>query len=175
MLNSIQRAMELDLPQVERAESCFWIASNYWERLKEIMKPGMFQNEKEEIDFFRNVKPQFTGRIEYFTILYEGLLFEPKDRDSALLFWNEEEKRLVRFRNKNETTISYYDSNDQYMDKEYFLRKNTDPEYILTARTYDADTRFRASQDTILASYLAYKMYNDFAAERIKDLVACPN
>ena len=63
MLRDIERCMQLELPEKERAESCFWIANNHWDKLKELIKGKAFKDESEEIEFFRNVKPQFTFYI----------------------------------------------------------------------------------------------------------------
>ena len=97
MLACIERCFDIDLPELEQAESCFWITSNYWNRLKELKSPLIFENEEDEIDFFKNVKPGFTGMIEYYTILYEGLLCEPEDPVNAIFYWTQELKRFSRF------------------------------------------------------------------------------
>src|SRR5258706_10983810 len=107
MLKDIQRCLQLDLPESENVEACFWIASDYWDKLKERIKNGIFNDEGDEIDFFRNVKPQFTSWMEYFMILSEGLLFVPEERLCAITYWEEEMKRFKRYCDKNHEFVSY--------------------------------------------------------------------
>jgi hypothetical protein len=168
--------MQLDLPETERVESSFWIASNYWDKLKAMMKGRdkkviEFKDDNEEIDFFRNVKPRFTCHIEYYAILSEALQFVPKDQKAVTHFWKEEYKRFGRFCSKNETFVSYYESGEQYGNSIYFLRENKQPGTFVTTVPYDADENLCSSHDRVLRSYLAHKMYNDYVRGRIKSLV----
>ena len=73
MIADIEKCMQVELAETAKVENCFWIANNYWEKLKALIDCKGFKNENEEIDFFRNVKPQFTCYKEYFTILSEAI------------------------------------------------------------------------------------------------------
>jgi hypothetical protein len=171
MINEIVRSMQLEIPLEERAESCFWIASNYWDKLKEIMKDKTFKDDSEEVDFFRNVKPRFTCQIEYFAILCEALQFVPKEPKAALHFWEQESNRFFRFCNKNETFVTYYESGEQCGNSIYFLRENKQTNAAVIMVPYDADEDLCSSHDRVLRSYLAHKMYNEYVRGRIKLLV----
>jgi hypothetical protein len=108
MLQDIERCLQLELPEKERIENCFWIAINYWEKLKDAVKCKGFKGEKDEIDFFRNVKPHFTSEIDYYVLLSEGLLFVPKLRESAIEYWADESRRFKRICDNNNEIVSYY-------------------------------------------------------------------
>lgn len=168
MIHDIVRCMQLELSEEERVESCFWIANNYWEKLKEMVKSKKFNNDTDEVDFFRNVKPQFTCHIEYYSILYEALQFAPGDEKAALCFWEEEYKRFSRFCSRNETFVSYYENGDKYGDSIYFLRENKQPGSVVTTIPYDADAELCASHDRVLRSYLAHKKYNEYVKMRLE-------
>lgn len=171
LVHDIVRCMQLELPEQERIESSFWIANNYWDKLKEIIKNKTFKDNSEEVDFFRNVKPHFTCHIEYYAILTEALQFVPNDEKAAQSFWEEENKRFARFCSKNETFVSYYESGDRYRDINYFIRENVKPGANVTTAPYDMDITLCTSQDRTLRSYLAHKMYNDYVKDKIKSLV----
>jgi hypothetical protein len=172
MLQDIERCMQLELPERENAESCFWIANNYWDKLKEVMKRKPFRDESEEIEFFRNVKPQFTCYIEYFVILSEALMFIPAERLCAVDYWEDELKRFKRFCDKNYEFVIYYESGKRYHDSIYFLRKNTQgSKFVLSAPVYDVDIAFCTSHDQIVRSYLAYKKFHEYAKQRIEMLL----
>jgi hypothetical protein len=197
MIYDIVRCMQLELPETERVESCFWIASNYWDKLKAMMKGRNskiieFKDDSEEVDFFRNVKPKFTCHIEYYAILSEALQFVPAPSElrsqpshglvapkggetiphkSVIEFWKEEYKRFGRFCSKNETFVNFYESGEQYGNCIYFLRENKQSGIPIAVVPYDADENLCSSHDRVLRSYLAHKMYNDYVKGRIKALV----
>ncbi len=164
----IDRCLQLDLPESERVESCCWIAHNYWQKLKELIKDREFKDESEEIDFFRNVKPQFTFYAEYFVILSEALMFVPKDIPSAIDYWQGEEKRFNRFCNKHQDFISYYENNQRHSDSAYFLRANVDPGFVSRVAIFGADTECCSNYDRNVSGYLAQKKYYEYVKQRIQ-------
>ena len=170
MLKDIERCWGLELPATERAEKCFWIAYDYADRLKAHVKDGLFNSESEEIDFFRNVKPQFTKYKEFYIILSESFMFVPDDHHSGIKFWEDELKRYKRFCEKNELFVSYYESGQRYHDSIYFARKHYDQRLGPMAPIYDMDIEYLTSYDPLVRSYEAHKMYFEFAKERKEEL-----
>lgn len=75
----------------------FWKARDYGTQLKELLKSLDFEDENEEADFFRNVKPKFACYIEYFLRISEALLFAPIDLDDAVVFWKKGKNRFQKF------------------------------------------------------------------------------
>jgi hypothetical protein len=164
MLRDMNFQMQQGLPEAKMVESCFWIGIDYWERLKK-MTAG-FRNEIAEINFFRNIKPQFTSHIEYFAILCEALLFIPPEQSEFISYWEEEAKRCYRFYNRHNNFILYYESGNHSMDNIYFLR-STGPGYSPKAAIYDQDSRFRTSYDPLLRSYLAHKKFEEYVIKKL--------
>ena len=56
------------------------------------------------------------------------------------------------------------------MDRIYFLRSSTSVSLEQTpkAAIYDMDTKFRTSHDPLLRSYLANKLYYDYASKKLE-------
>lgn len=171
MLWDINRCLKLPHPEKENAERCFWIAEKYWERLKELMKGRPFKDETDEIEFFRNVKPQFTSYIEFFVILSEALLFVPAERLNAISYWEEESQRFKRFCDKKNHFICYYESGNRQHDSNYFLRKSgEDLRFVPAAPVYDVDTMFCTTHDPLIRTYLAQKKFHDYVIKKIAEL-----
>lgn len=171
MLWDIKRCLKLPHPEMENAERCFWIARKYWEKLKELLKGRPFKDERDEIEFFRNVKPQFTCYIEYFVILSEALLFIPEERQCAITYWEEESNRLKRFCDRHHSFVQYYESGNRHQDNLYFLRKSgEDLKFVPAVPAYDMDIAFCSSHDQLVRSYLAYKKYYEYAIGRVEGL-----
>ena len=190
MIHDIVRCMQLELPEEERVESCFWIANNYWEKLKEIIKDKtspsgslsegeggfcFFESETDEIEFFRNVKPHFTCHIEYYAILSEALQFVPKPSTSSdqevVDFWKEESKRFERFCRKNHEFVNYHQEEKHECDSSFFLRKNNLYKTGQGIAIYDSDPEMHTSHDHVLRSYLAQKKYSEYVRGKIEELV----
>jgi hypothetical protein len=157
-----------------------------------MIKNGVFCNEKEEINFFRNVKPQFTCYIEFFILLSRGLLFMPANRpatrsinstiakeiatrlNDSTLFWEQEEKRFNFFCKKNENFINYYKCGQNSNDANYFLRKNNNCKYVPVTQVYDVDKNYRSANGHLIGMYLAHKLYNEYVRERLNGLKLLP-
>ena len=97
MLQDIQRTMEADLGESQKADSCFWIAIDYWDKLRAIVKQSGFSDDNDEINFFRNVKPRFTCHIEYMRLLSQAMLFVPAGKEDAINYWTREIERYKEF------------------------------------------------------------------------------
>ena len=56
MLQDIGKSWQLPLSEREKSESCFWIAHDYWGKLKKLVRLDCFKSEEEEIDFLADDK-----------------------------------------------------------------------------------------------------------------------
>lgn len=191
MLEDISRCLELEHPEKENVESCFWIAKNYWERLQISMTSRGFRTEAVEIAFYRNVKPKFASYIEYFSLLSEGLMFVPpwipfpeslegKIEETAWCrtwqesvndFWKQEEVRGKRFYNKNQEFIEYCENKCTHKDADYFLARNRPTGDSSQRRTHNRDTELFTVHEEILTTWEAYKLYSEYIKKKVSEPV----
>src|SRR4029079_2679872 len=75
LLKEMDECMEVDLPETDRFQNCFWICVKWNKNLKELALMNGFKSEAEEIEFFRYIKPRFTCFTEFFVIASEALWF----------------------------------------------------------------------------------------------------
>lgn len=151
-------------------ENCFWTASDYWGKLKNIVDHSFFECEGKEINFFRNIKPKFTSHIQFYTILAEVLMFVPEDPEDQFEFWNDELKRSKRFFEKHQEFVTYYETKCMHMDSVYFKRVNQDWVPMQQPAFYDADKKFCSSHDHLVRGILAHKMHHEYVRERLREL-----
>ncbi len=59
-------------------------------RLQKMIENYSFTDEEEERWFFKTLKPQFGGWVEYFTLIYTAELFIPEDPAKKIEYWNRE-------------------------------------------------------------------------------------
>ncbi|MBS1633989.1 MAG: RteC domain-containing protein [Bacteroidetes bacterium] len=148
-------------------ESCFWIASKYWEMLKKNIDKSFFEYEGKEINFFRNIKPKFTSQIQFYTMLAEVMLFVPEDIELKTIYWREEMKRYRRFCEKHKEFVDYYENKSVYLDSIYFVRVAPDWVPAQQPASYDADKHFCSSHDHLVRGLLANKMYYEYVREEL--------
>ena len=175
MLQDLRTTMELELDERQKAESGYIIAKGYWDKLKEIIKTRGLNNEKEEIDFFRNVKPRFTCHIEYMILLNAALLNVPSDTQDVINYWTREMNRVKDFYNKHIDFIVYYGRKDWHFNSTYFLKKSNKSGNTKPDHPYDADPEYFTSHDPLISSYLAYTMYSKYARKRLWALTRLKN
>lgn len=102
-------------------ECCFHLCKLAIADVSRMIATG-FGTEAEEIDFFRNIKPLFTGYMEFYSILYSAELFVPETAEDALQFRKEELNRSLQFLEKHKDFCDYLESGDTGCDREYFLQ-----------------------------------------------------
>jgi len=169
MLTDINRCKSLDLPETEVLEGCCRIARDHWKVIKEVSMEMGFNTNAEEIEFFRDVKPQFTCHIEYYLLLYQATLLVPAAIAKQLKFWQEEALKYKRFYDGNEDFIKYYESGNRYNDQTFFLRTGL-KEFRITDKAVYEDEDLRTSHDGIVRTFMANKMYYEFVKEKMAEL-----
>lgn len=170
MLAAFDECRQPELSEKETAEKCFWMSRSYGKKLKELMKNIDFNDEEEEIDFFRNVKPQFVHHIEYYLLVSEALSFVSVTRGDVIAFWEEEKNRFNKFCEDHEAFIKYYQSGEHDLDKTYFLRENNNFKFDLNLHIYDTDVDWCTSHDRLVRNYLAYGMYSGYCEKKLRNV-----
>jgi len=162
LTSDVNSILEKDLPESEKMELCFRTCIDYWNGLKLKMKFEEFASEEEEIHFFKNIKPRFTGEIEYYTQRYHAILFLPADKQSQIDFWEGELGRLNKFFGSYHEFFNYIDSKKTDRDNRYFLRRNSDGSNIAHANVFDMDQQTATSHDWLLTNMIGYEKYKKF-------------
>ena len=146
--------------------SAFLLTQKYCNELKNETWQHGFGGDAEEIHFFKHLLPQFSGRMMYYTMVYEAILSCPKMPDEVTAFWQKETARYERFCEKNHALVHYLDSGCTARDDYYFLRKNKE-NVIMPAEKH---LFFCCDDYTIwsgpTSSYFAEKCYREFAHAR---------
>jgi len=142
-----------------RIETAIMITRKHCEKIKHELFSHPFCSDEQEIDFFRNIQPNFTGRLCYYTILYEAHVSLPVKESEINYFWHNEQKRFYRFRDRNLAYIEYLESGNTNEDDKYFLmRMNRQPQ-PLHSRLYGLDPQFCTALDHLVSAHFAEKLY----------------
>ena len=175
LLKDMDECMEVDLPEADRFQNCFWICVKWNKNLKELALMNGFKSEAEEIEFFRDIKPRFTCFTEFFVIASEALWFVNNKAECPSIFWKEEIEKYSRFCNRYSFFLDYYQSGKHNYDKEYFLRATAEKFGDIHSKMLEDTPALRSSKDWLVRSCLAHKMYFRFAQDKLASIVGSPD
>src|ERR1700674_3285964 len=105
-----------------KIEGCFNLAQQYWGRIQQRIEVQSFASTKEEIEFYKEVKPLFKSQIEYYNLVYHAELFKPLTKPGEIKeFWIKEQQKLDRFIQDHAEFYIYYKNGSTNRDEKYFL------------------------------------------------------
>jgi hypothetical protein len=169
LVRDINAILKKNSTEKEKMESCFRCAIEHWNSLKEKIKSEGFDSDEEEIHFFKNIKPRFTGEIEYHTQRYHAILFLPEtDAQARQLFWQGELGRIDKFFDSYQIFFDYYKAGKTDRDARYFLRRNSDGSNIAHANVFDMHQETTTSHDWLLTNMIGYEKYRNFVLKEMK-------
>ena len=123
----------------------------------------------EEIDFFKNDKPQLTSQIIYFNELYSIECNKPIASEKTIRkYYMNQFKKLELFFTDNAEFCSYYRKGNTYLDTTYFLRNQDNEKYIMDGFNFQIDKAFATSHDYKVAQILAYQKVQSYLTEKLK-------
>ena len=168
---AIDRRLQSCDGDLEKIEKCFKHGMDYWARVQELVKKNGFPTPAEEIFFFREVKPRFTGLIEYYTRRYHSLLFLPADDKSDQgRFWKWELRKIERFFENHAGFCRYMQEGATDKDEEYFLRAANTGTRFFQPKAHDLDPETLTSHDPLLTMMIAMELYREFIQDEVKKL-----
>ncbi len=151
--------------EMEMIEACFKSSLDSWGKVCKQVKATGFRDDKEEIRFFREVKPVFASFIEYYTYRYHAVLFSPvNDIEEMKRFWRWEEKKMQRFFDNHKEFCAYIREGATHRDAEYFLRASGEPDKTRCAGDliHDLDADLLSPKDPLLTIMIAYELYGQY-------------
>ncbi|MGC4041912.1 MAG: RteC domain-containing protein [Flavobacterium sp.] len=138
------------------AEHAIKVSVAVLEKLKTRFISHTFHNKLEEIDFFRNSKPQLAAKLIYYNEIYTIATNKPIGTKKTIRkYYNAELAKLELYFNENQEFYRYYRTGNCSLDNKYFLRGKHDLRHTLDSFYFQADQRFSTSHDYKVAKILA--------------------
>jgi len=137
-------------------ECCFNIGLKYWTDIQIRTDAFEFESAREEIDFYKSVKPLFKSQLDYYNLVYQSQLLKPASRVELKEFWLKEKQRLDKFTRSHRAFYEYYKTDATHLDEAYFL-----------SQTYTDSQGNPIEHDNLLAQLLALERYMDFIQNEI--------
>jgi hypothetical protein len=177
LVQDIILCKQKDMDCRTKCECCFRISEKYWWLLKEEISGYAFASMTEEIDFFKNIKPLFTGEIEYYRLLLNTTFFRPDERETEEIkkYWLKQANRLGKFISEHFDFCFYMKNHKCENDHQWFVRANSDLSNFVNGPSYDTDSTVATSHDYLVAQLLAFEKYAKYSEEKFKQLVSSEN
>lgn len=170
LLRVLVTHQEAGLSETGVVEASFKSSLEHWRRVYRRAIDQGFGSVAEEIRFFKEVKPAFVARIEYYTYRYHALLFVPAGSEKEIRqFWERELRKIEKFYEANKDFCRYIQQGDTARDEEYFLRAagRSPEERAGEDPVYDPDSELTSSGDRLVTRFRAYELYGKYIYERI--------
>lgn len=140
-------------------------------KLKLYITKYKFQNEKEEIIFFKKIKPQFISKFIYYNYIYSFITQRPIGCSKMVKkYLNSELKTLHQFHEKNLDFCKYYRSGCEYLDHKYFVRGQFDLKINHNSAYFESDVKFSTNRDFLVSNIMANDLIELFLKNEITSL-----
>jgi hypothetical protein len=141
------------------------------EKLKTYFKKYKSLNKRDEIEFFRNIKPKFASKLIYYNEIYNIETNRPLASQKTIRkYYKSELLKLKIFFQQNQEFYRYYRTANNCLDNKYFIRAKYDLKLIVDSFYFQADHRFNTSHDYKVARILANDAIKVFLEEQIEKL-----
>lgn len=156
-IQSAEQAMKSSLTALERLKTFF------------IKYKGL--NKKEEIEFFRDIKPKFASKLIYYNEIYTIETNKPLGSHKTIAkYYNAELLKLKVFFKQNQEFYRYCRTANNCLDNKYFIREKYDLKLMMDSVYYQIDHRFSTSHDYKVARMLANDEIKIFLEEQMQKL-----
>lgn len=171
-VNTQYRTIELNEQcMLKKAEKCVKVLESAFEEMKELVGKSKFKDETEEIQFFKETKPQLFCKLIYYKKVFDIENMRPNGSNSVQKgYLSGELDHLTVYFNKNIDFYKYYRSGSTHFDRYYFLRGKPDIQMNTESFYFERDPCFAAGCDFKVAKILANELLRIYLNEELMKL-----
>lgn len=141
------------------------------QQLKEYVLNNQFEDQEEEIHFFKIIKPKFTSKLLYFEKIRKLETRKPIGSKAIQLEYLENEtKKLNMYFCENLEFYNYYRLGSTFVDDKIYIRNNVVIDYNLETFYHEKDHRFSTSHDFKTATILANEIFQKYIENKITNI-----
>lgn len=165
MMESWYQQLILDLDKMEKANlspsrklsDSLHMVKAFSSKLEDHVQEFPFQNPKEQIEFFKEIKPRFYCHWIYLIESYQLKIHLPVGTlDMKKKFLEEELKVIRRYFDQNAFYYHYYKSGATHLD-EFFFINDEQMEGVPMTECYVTDAAMTTSFDLLFAKFIAFE------------------
>lgn len=138
--------------------------------LKQSVLKHHFIDDKEEINFFKNSKPNILSKLIYYNAIYKIEAKKPYGGEKVTEgYLNNELLKIKNFFDNNIDFYKYYRTNSTYLDHKYFIRGKHDIKLTLDTVYFETDHRFSTSHDYKVAKIIANDLIQLYLEDQLNN------
>lgn len=174
--SSLKKEIDAKLEEIESSEisaitkslKASRMLADAFNRLKTFILSYTFNDEEEEIMFFKEIKPKLCYRLIYYRKVYNIEMNRPAGVEKQKEYLCEKLDEINKYNTKRLDFIRYYRSGSTHLDSLYFVRGKTDPEQYLETFYYELDSNFSTNCDFKVAKILANDLLSAYLMNEIE-------
>lgn len=144
------------------------LLKGYLEELKTTVSEYKFKNDAEEIQFFKETKPQIFCKLIYYTSIYKFEMSRPTGSDTVQKeFAIKQLDMLKEFFDINIDFYRYYRARRTDLDEHFFMRGKPEIELCFESTYIERDPRFSTGFDCKVARILANDLLSIYYNEEL--------
>lgn len=156
---------------LQLSEKCIKIVKETLETIRAMVLKDDFKSTQDEIDFFKNVKPQVYSKLIYYAKLFSIESKRPRGSSkSQVTYLNQQIERLQIYFNDNLEFYHYFRRKLNTLDKNYFVRGKSNIRLFPDTFHFFTDKKFATSHDSTVATIMAYDMLIIYLKQEIDTL-----
>ncbi|MBL7909799.1 MAG: RteC domain-containing protein [Bacteroidia bacterium] len=156
---------------IKQAELSVPICANALDAIKKRVYKLPFKSPKDEIFFFKYLKPKISSRLIYHVQVFNIETRKPSGTNQQQKkYLSRQLKNINRFVEENLEFHQYYRSNSVFLDEKYFIRGKADLHLILNNGFYNYDPNFNTSHDHMVALIIANDRLTIYIRDEINKL-----
>lgn len=159
-----------DLNILKKSLEASLVLGDAFQQLREFIDSHIFNNEAEEIEFFKVIKPRLYHRLLYYRKVYNIEMNRPVGVDSQKAYLIDEIKAINRYNTKHSDFVRYYRSGMTHLDSLYYLRNRTNVSLYLESFHYERDPKFSTNADFKVAKLLANELLSAYLKGELEAL-----
>lgn len=137
--------------------------------LKNFALTHEFEDDAEEIQFFKYRKPLILGRMLYFYKLYQIESNRPPCHELAMSYYQCEIEKLKSLFERNLSFFQYYRSGATYRDNFYFKRGQTEISPETDTFLFEPEVEFSTGYDRLVARLIAVELLLAYLMKRLRE------
>lgn len=137
--------------------------------LKDFIKNQCFATKQDEIIFFKELKPQFSSKLIYFSEMYRIEITKPiGSHKNQIKHYKLEQKRIEKFYALHSDFYKYYRTGSKHLDKVYFTRSKFNLKVLMDCNFFQNDAEFTTSHDFLLSRIIASEELQKYIKQQIE-------
>ena len=167
----ITKTENSNLEELPKLNKCIALSQECLNTLRLYLRVNEFSSQKEEITFFKCLKPKIYGRLKYFAYK-QNFLAECPDRNiqGQRVFIKKALKKLESSKKRHLVFYKYFEQNNDCFDDKYFIRGNNQLDLFSNNFHLNKDPQFSTSHDIKAAEIVAYDLITEFYDKKLESL-----